>query len=50
VPDFSRDALRRYFEGQGRFGKVSIDLDHVAAAIARNWHRLRLLEGAIAPA
>ncbi len=49
-PDFSRDALRSYFESQGRFGKVEIDLDHVAAAIERNWRRLRMLESATAPA
>jgi len=49
-PDFSRAALRRYFELQGRFGKVALDLDHVAAGIERNWRRLRALESVAAPA
>jgi len=42
-PDFGRDALERYFASQGRFGKVELDLDHVAAGIDRNWERLRRL-------
>ena len=49
-PDFSRAALRRYFELQGRFGKVALDLDHVAAGIERNWRRLRALDSVTAPA
>jgi pyruvate/2-oxoacid:ferredoxin oxidoreductase beta subunit len=48
-PDFSRAALARYFESQGRFGKAPVDLDHVSAAIERNWRRLRALEAAAAP-
>ncbi len=47
-PDFSRAALAAYFEGQGRFGKVKLDLDQVAAGIERNWRRLRALEAAAA--
>jgi pyruvate ferredoxin oxidoreductase beta subunit/2-oxoisovalerate ferredoxin oxidoreductase beta subunit len=45
-PDFSRAALASYFERQGRFGKVKLDLDHVAGAIERHWRRLRTLESA----
>jgi pyruvate ferredoxin oxidoreductase beta subunit len=43
-PDFSRTALARYFEGQGRFAKVELDLDRVAAGIESHWRRLRALE------
>ncbi len=39
-PDFSREALARYFELQGRFGKAEIDLDEVAASIRDTWARL----------
>jgi pyruvate ferredoxin oxidoreductase beta subunit/2-oxoisovalerate ferredoxin oxidoreductase beta subunit len=50
-PDFSRAALERYFDLQGRFGKVELDLDAVHAGIDRAWHRLRRqLEPAPAPA
>ena len=40
-PDFSRDALRRYFEAQGRFKAADIDLDHVQRAISAHWVELR---------
>jgi len=47
-PDFSRDALRRYFELQGRFARRKVDLEHVSVAIEQQWRRLRSL-GAAGP-
>ena len=39
-PDFSEEALSRYFALQGRFGKGEIDLDAVRAGIRETWERL----------
>jgi pyruvate ferredoxin oxidoreductase beta subunit/2-oxoisovalerate ferredoxin oxidoreductase beta subunit len=39
-PDFSKDALARYFELQGRFGKSEIDLDAVSTSVYETWERL----------
>lgn len=44
-PDFSRDALQRYLEGQGRFKKSGITLDSVVESIERAWEHLRLQVG-----
>ena len=40
-PDFSAEALERYFAGQGRFRKVGVELAAVRAGIDRHWRRLR---------
>jgi pyruvate/2-oxoacid:ferredoxin oxidoreductase beta subunit len=42
-PNFSRSALERYFQEQGRFRKNVVDLDAVEAAIQRHWNHLRSL-------
>lgn len=39
-PDFSDEALERYFKLQGRFGKAEIDLDVVRGGIRETWERL----------
>lgn len=40
-PDFSDEALERYFAAQGRFGRGAVDVGHVRAEIARHWHAIR---------
>ena len=42
-PEMSREALEKYFAGQGRFRKSAVDLEAVEAGIARSWRRLRAL-------
>jgi pyruvate ferredoxin oxidoreductase beta subunit/2-oxoisovalerate ferredoxin oxidoreductase beta subunit len=39
-PDFSEEALERYFALQGRFGKTRSDLGAVRASIRATWERL----------
>ena len=40
-PDMSDEALERYFAGQGRFAKSSVDIASVRADIERSWLLLR---------
>jgi pyruvate ferredoxin oxidoreductase beta subunit len=40
-PEFSPEALRRYFQLQGRLKKAAIDLARVREEIERNWRILR---------
>jgi len=40
-PEHSREALERYFKGQGRFRKAGAELTEVRAQIERSWRRLR---------
>jgi pyruvate ferredoxin oxidoreductase beta subunit/2-oxoisovalerate ferredoxin oxidoreductase beta subunit len=44
-PDFDKDALREYFAAQRRFREGAVDVDKLAAAIERNWQRLRRQAG-----
>ena len=49
-PELSMDAARRYFEAQGRFGKVPVDYDAVERDVQRQWRKLRRLAEAEQPA
>jgi pyruvate ferredoxin oxidoreductase beta subunit/2-oxoisovalerate ferredoxin oxidoreductase beta subunit len=48
--ELSMEAARRYFESQGRFGKVPVDYDRVQSGIERQWRKLRRLTGEAQPA
>jgi len=40
-PEMSEDALRRYFQSQGRFTKSTLDVGEVVKSVHHNWVRLR---------
>ncbi len=42
-PEFSEEALATYFERQGRFGKVKVDMDVMRESIREHWSLLRRL-------
>jgi pyruvate/2-oxoacid:ferredoxin oxidoreductase beta subunit len=44
-PEMSDEALKSYFELQGRFRKAKVDLARVREAIARNFEELRARAG-----